>query len=69
MENILEKSKQYYQENKGQMLEQKKQWRLNNRDRQRKRTECECGGKYSHAGRSIHFKTRKHLVWAESTAQ
>lgn len=68
-DEVLEKSRQYYQEHKEQMMERKRQWRLENRNRQREQTDCECGGKYTHAGRSIHFKTRKHQSWVESLSQ
>jgi hypothetical protein len=64
-EKLKEQSQQYYQDHKDCTMERHRQWRLQNRERQRVQTDCECGGKYTHAGRSIHFKTQKHQRWLD----
>jgi hypothetical protein len=52
--------KEYYQDNKNEISQRHKQYYQDNKEKQQKRHECECGGKYTHANKSIHLKTKKH---------
>lgn len=52
--------KQHYDENKESIKEYKSQYYLDNKERLTKKYQCECGGCYSHANKSIHLKTKKH---------
>jgi len=52
--------KEYYQDNKNELNQRHKQYYQDNKEKQQKRHECECGGKYTHANKSIHLKTKKH---------
>lgn len=45
----------YYQKNRDKILLKKK-----------KKFTCECGGKYTHANKSIHLKTKKHKKYLDS---
>jgi hypothetical protein len=33
------------------------------KEKQKKKYDCECGGKYTHEHKSKHFKTKKHLLY------
>ena len=59
-----EYKKEYYSENKDQIKESNKQYREQNKDKikeqKNKKFECECGGRYTHANKSQHEKTKKH---------
>jgi hypothetical protein len=65
--HISERDKQYHEENREQRLEDMKQYREQNRERiaeqMNQKFTCECGGKYTYANKSIHFKTKKHIAW------
>ena len=56
---------QYRLENKQLLLEKQNQYYQNNKEQvDRKRQEkfiCPCGGRYSKANKSQHFKSQKHL--------
>ena len=47
--------KEYYQDNREQILEHKKQ-----------KHNCECGGKFTNEHKARHFKTKKHKDYIES---
>lgn len=53
IENI-DKYKQYYLENKD---------NIENQDKINGKNNCECGGKYTNANKSSHFKTNKHMMY------
>ena len=57
--------KQYRLDNADKIRERKRKWNLENADKirgqQQKKYDCECGGKYTHNGRTKHIKTKKHL--------
>lgn len=53
-----EETKQYYQDHKEEL----------NQKRYKKIT-CFCGGKYTHANRSRHLKSKKHQSWLQSQSQ
>jgi len=40
-----------------------KQYRIDNKERLQEQHNCECGGKYKTADKSIHFKTEKHKLY------
>ena len=74
-EEALTKKNEYYYNNKDEILLQMKihrdknpelykkrrtQYYNDNKDEMNKNYDCECGGKYTHAHKSRHFKTVKH---------
>jgi len=64
-DNVPGRSDQgYHQDNRDYRLERMKQYYLENRDKQLEKSKqkftCECGGKYTYSGKSIHLKTSKH---------
>jgi len=75
---IREQNKKYYVENIDKVKEQQQKWYIKNADKQkqhhkkyytenverlREQHNCECGGKYKTADKSIHFKTEKHKLY------
>ena len=69
--------KQYYNDNKNKIDDYQKEYRETNKDKFKEYREankdkanekfdCECGGKYTHCGKSQHLKTTKHLNYLES---
>ena len=60
-DKILEEKKIKYQNNKDKILEENKIKYQNNKDKLLKKIECECGGSYSLNSKVRHFKTKKHL--------
>ena len=55
-----DKIKDYYITNKDKIIEYKKQYRIDNKDKNNENFECECGGKYTRCHKSHHFKSTKH---------
>jgi len=59
--------KEYRKNNKQEIAEQNKQYRKNNKEiinkKKRVKTDCKCGGKYTHDNKSRHFKSKKHLEY------
>ena len=57
-------NKEYKQDNKEQISEQRKGYRQNNREqineKKQVKCNCECGGKFTHNHRSAHMKCPKH---------
>ena len=54
---------QCYRENAAYRENRKQQWKdyyRRNKAARKQKIQCECGGQYSHQGRSQHFKTIKH---------
>lgn len=75
-ETIIEKQKEYYEQNKEEIKEKekeyyhlnkeyKKEYREQNKEKLQEKFVCECGGKYTHAHKSHHFKTLNHLKFAQ----
>lgn len=70
-EEYTERNKQYYNENKEHIKQKSRErWELNKESMNEKREEyrkkkinCECGGKYTIAGKKYHFGTIKHSFW------
>jgi hypothetical protein len=64
-EHLNEQMKQYYQDNKEHLNEQMKQYRIDNiqtiKAKQHQKHNCCCGGRYTNAGKSGHFKTTHHI--------
>ena len=54
-EEIAEQKKQYYESNKKEILEKQKQ-----------KFNCECGSKYTIQHRARHFKTTKHIKFLKN---
>ena len=74
-EKIKMREKIYWEENKDKMKEYHKEWRETNKDKisgygkkyneankdkLKQKINCECGGKYTHQGKSTHLKTNRH---------
>ena len=55
-EHLLDQNKQYHQEH----FEEIRKWR-------RKKLMCECGGRYTNAGKAQHFKTKRHKKHASES--
>ena len=62
-----ERGRQYHQDNKQKRNERCRQYHQNNRERikerQSKKFECPCGGRYIRNGRARHFRTFKHRMY------
>lgn len=50
--------KEYDEENK--RKEYHKEYREDNKEKRKEKFNCECGGKYTYSGKSLHFKTKLH---------
>jgi hypothetical protein len=59
-DKIKEKKKEYRTENAEKIKQFQKQYRTENAEKIYQKYDCECGGKYTHQGKSIHFKTKNH---------
>jgi hypothetical protein len=63
--------RQYYLKNRKHRLEYQNAYNTINREAIRIRTNtrhiCECGGKYLHVNKSVHYKTQKHQRWLAKT--
>lgn len=64
-ETIAEYHVEYYEQNKEKILENKKEYRHQNKDKIKEKFVCECGGRYTHQHRACHFKSLKHLNFAQ----
>jgi hypothetical protein len=62
----LEYQKKYYAEHQEQMSEYQTQYRPNNKEKLSKKHTCECGGKYTTASKTTHFKTIIHQTHLEN---
>ena len=62
--------KEYYIDNKEQKIKHQKEYNNNNKEqiaeKQLKKYDCECGGKYCHIHKSKHIKTNKHQNYIKS---
>jgi len=70
-QKIAEKNKQYYENNKEQISdktkEYKKQWYDNNKEKINQKYTCECGSTLSLKNKLLHFKTKKHQTFINSS--
>ncbi|CAJ0990534.1 GIY-YIG [Cafeteriavirus-dependent mavirus] len=58
---VKEYCKQYYQDNREQLLEKIKEYNQTNKEKLRKKNICElCGGSFTHENKSHHLKSKKH---------
>jgi predicted GIY-YIG superfamily endonuclease len=57
----------YHQTHQEERLETMRNYQNENRDelneKKREKTECNCGGRYTHSSKAKHFKTKKHQDW------
>ena len=64
-EKITIKNKEYYQQNREQLIKRKKKYREENKEqisiKANEKFNCECGGRYTRAHKSVHEKSKKHL--------
>jgi hypothetical protein len=65
-DKIKEYQNQYRENNVDKKNKQDKQYRQDNAEKLKQKLECECGGKYTHGTKSIHFKTKKHKLYQET---
>ena len=68
-EHIKQLNLEKYHSNKDLRMEQVKEYYTKNRDsileKKNAKCECQCGGKYTHANKSMHFKSKKHIAFLE----
>ena len=68
-EQYKEYRKDHYQDNKETYLERQKEYYQEKKEtiskKAKEKFECECGGKFTRNGKSIHFKTKKHQDWCK----
>jgi hypothetical protein len=66
-EKEIERSKQYYQDNKEKQIQYGREWRAKNKEkekeRRKKKFNCECGGTFTLKHKAKHLKTNKHQKW------
>ena len=62
---IKEYKKEYRESNKDKLVNYQKEYRNIDKDKINEKHKCECGGKYTHKHKSIHFKTKKHIQYTE----
>jgi len=66
---ISEYHKQYQRDNKKHIVENKKQYYINNREKLRakqdEKFDCNCGGKFTYTHKLRHLKTIKHKTYLE----
>ena len=60
-----DKMKQYREANKDKKKQYQKQYYEAKKDKLYCKFNCDCGGKYTHANKTIHYKTRKHQKWVQ----
>jgi hypothetical protein len=53
----------YYNNNREKIKEYQTEYRDNNYEKINEKKECECGGKYTHKHKAIHFKAEKHQAY------
>jgi predicted GIY-YIG superfamily endonuclease len=60
---------EYYQNNKDKMLDVVKKYQEKNKEKLKQKFVCECGGKYTLAGKKQHEKSKKHQRYINITNQ
>ena len=63
---MKEKFKQYYDANKEKFNNKCKKYNEVNKDKLQEKFNCDCGGKYTLAGKSQHIKSLKHKNYIEA---
>jgi len=65
-----EYQREYYEENgvriRARQREYQKEYYKNNTEELRKKHQCECGGKYTHANKARHFRSKRHQAHISS---
>ena len=56
---------EYRYEHKEFIVEQKKEYYLDNKEKLNEKIICECGGKYTHTHKAHHYKTIRHSIYQE----
>jgi hypothetical protein len=51
------------------MVQYQKQYRQDNVEKARFKTECECGGHFQHKNKTSHFKSVMHSRWVSTTPE
>lgn len=64
---IIEQRKKYYIKNKEKLKEYNKSYQQENKERINEKFNCYCGGKFTRAHRSKHFKSKLHLDYNLNT--
>jgi hypothetical protein len=68
---INKKSKEYQENHKDEKKKYYKKYRQEHKDELKEKKglkyDCECGGKYSHSGKTQHLKTNKHKTYLANT--
>jgi hypothetical protein len=64
-ETFLEYAKEYREENKEAIVEYHKKRYEKNKEKLNQKFNCECGGKYTHANKSKHLKSKKHQEYLQ----
>ena len=59
--------KQHYQDNLEHTKAKHLEWALKNNEKQKQKTNCYCGGRYSHENKSVHFKTKRHIDFIQDS--
>jgi len=65
-EQLNEQSKQYYAEHQEQLNKKSKKYNAEHREQLNEKNACECGGKYTIANKTRHFKTKIHQTYLEN---
>lgn len=65
-DKFAEYNKQYQMNNKEQINKQREQYRQENRAKINLKYTCVCGGKYTHANKSQHIKSKKHTKYLKN---
>jgi len=63
IEQIKEQKAEWYQDNKENLKEYQTEYREANKETLSKKFNCLCGGKYTHANKSTHNKSKRHQNW------
>jgi hypothetical protein len=58
---LVERTKKWYETHKVEVAERTKKYQEENAVKLKEKFNCECGGKYTHSGKSQHEKTKKHI--------
>ena len=68
-DKIKLRSKEYREKNIDEIKAKQNEYRDENKNKLNEQFTCSCGGKYTHCGRSQHFKTKKHLKYLEEQTE
>jgi len=64
-EELNMKSKKYHQEHKEELNIYINKYRQDNEMKLKQKFVCACGGKFTHQGKSHHFKTERHIKYLD----